>query len=277
MVGELLTLKAVKMTALVRSELTRILIWPIPLALTLARTARPGSVFQGYGGGGKTDEKLLIAGRKKAERAASKNDTESIKILKRINKEIERQLSKKKKATTQTNEDKSGDLELDDECIGKVKEVLVSAFRNQVPSDWDQRSELYHQALNVCRSLSSDKYGDILGSHEDPESIMFWLLDFKSQAEGILMRHAANGFTEHEQNDVLLATQVSEVAEAAMKVSKRCQAKKPTADLIMIDQGQVYQKELGPLRFDTVESLQNVSLMSKNMSKKEITRMMKCP
>ena len=91
------------------------------------------------------------------------------------------------------------------------------------------------------------------------------------------MRHAANGFTEHEQNDVLLATQVSEVAEAAMKVSKRCQAKKPTADLIMIDQGQVYQKKLGPLRFDTVESLQNVSLMSKNMSKKEITRMMKCP
>ena len=186
-------------------------------------------------------------------------------------------MSKKKKATTQTNEDESGDLELDDECIGKVKEVLVSAFRNQVPSDWDQRSELYHQALDVCRSLSSDKYGDILGSHEDPESIMFWLLDFKSQAEGILMRHAANGFTEHEQNDVLLATQVSEVAEAAMKVSKRCQANKPTADLIMIDQGQVYQKELGPLRFDTVESLQNVSLMSKNMSKKEITRMMKCP
>ena len=261
---ELLTLTGVRMMALVSDMTERRPTWST-FGTDPCPDCPPWLGLPGYGGGGKTEEKLLIAGRKKAERAASKNDNASMKILKSINKEIERQLGKKKKATS----DEICDLELGDECIDKAKEVLVDVFRNQVPSDWDHRKDLYHLALCVCRSLSSDKYGDLLGNHEDPDSIMFWLLDFKTQAEGILLRHSANGFTEHENNDILLATMVSDVADTAMKVSKRCQAKKPTADLIMIDQGQIYRQELGPLRFDTVESMHNVSVVCN----KETTRM----
>ena len=58
----------------------------------------------------------------------------------------------------------------------------------------------------------------------------------------------------------MLATQVSEVKDAALKISRLCREEKPTEELAVASLSKRYQSELGSLRFDTVEAMPNVSL-----------------
>ena len=68
------------------------------------------------------------------------------------------------------------------------------------------------------------------------------------------------GWTKEDQNDVLLATQVSEVADLALKISKKCVSAKPEAELSVISLSERYQSQLGPLRFESIDSMENVSV-----------------
>ena len=213
------------------------------------RKATESSSGTGYGGA-QGDTKKLLAGRKKAEKASSKDDKTSIRFLKTIQKQLKYQESVSKGGCS---------YDLDESDKSKVSSLLANIFRNQVPTDWDERKELYNVAFDVARTLASNEtLGKIFGDKDDQEGVLFWLLDFSQQAEQIMNRNAELGWTKEDQDDVMLATQVSEVADAALKISRRCQASKPEAELSVITLSERYQSELGPLRFDSVESMQNV-------------------
>lgn len=213
----------------------------------------------GYGGA-KDDTKRLLAGRKKAKVDNSKDDKASVKFLKQIQKQLSNQkgtTSIRRSARRGGGEVECG-LDTDDET--KLSSLLADIFRNQVPTDWDQRRELYDVALDVSRTLaSSEKLGTVFGDDEDQEEPLYWLLDWSQQAKQIL-EHSAdlNGGTKKAgQQDVKLAREVMEVADLALKISRRCQAPKHVADLSVISLTERYQSELGPLRFDSVDSMQN--------------------
>lgn len=198
----------------------------------------------GYGGQ-PDDQKKLVAGRKKAAEQSSKEDAVNLKTLKRIIAVVQ----------------KNGLIDSDDH--GRVKSILADVFRKQVPTDWDARQALYTQALHLTNTLASDvRLAVLLGDVDDQETVLYWLKDFSQQASVIIKRHKDNGWTTDDQRDVLFATRVKEVADKAIKISKRCQ-KKPEQELIMISFSERYQSELGPLRFDTVDSMANHHFLKK--------------
>ena len=206
----------------------------------------------GYGGGG-DDTRRLVAGRKKAEKASSKDDKANLRYLKKIEKELTK-FQKSGSRASRANR-RGGGSGLDDEDKKKASSLLAEIFRNQVPADWDERKELYNVSLELCRNFANnEKYGKIFGDKDDQEGMIFWLLDFKKQAEQ--MMHGNAGLDE---KDTALAKQVVEVANAALKMSRKCVSSKPQADLSVISLSERYQSALGPLRFDSVESMQNVS------------------
>ncbi|KAL7544943.1 hypothetical protein ACHAWF_008323 [Thalassiosira exigua] len=211
----------------------------------------PADSSSGTGYGGQQgDTKRLLAGRKKAEKASDKDDKANLRFLKQIQKQLQYQ-----KRTTRT---RSSGLGLDDDDKKNVSSTLADIFRNQVPADWDKRNELYNAALDVARILASNEdLARILGDKEDQEGILFWLLDFSQQADQFIKRGSDLGGSKGDQKDIQFATQVSEVSDAALKMSRRCQPSKPVAELSFISLSERYQSELGPLRFDSVESIQN--------------------
>lgn len=178
------------------------------------------------------------------------------------NQQIQKQLGYQKKTASKGGED----IDLDEDDRKKVSTLLSDIFRNQVPTDWDKRKDLYNIALDVSRILSSNEIlGTIWGAADDQEGVLYWLLDFNNQAKDILKRHES-GYSKEDKNDVDLATQVSEVADAALKISRRCVAAKPIADLSVISMRERYQSKLGPLRFDSVDSMQNHFFLKKSPS-----------
>ncbi|KAL7533495.1 hypothetical protein ACHAXR_005269, partial [Thalassiosira sp. AJA248-18] len=207
----------------------------------------------GYGGQ-QGDTKRLLAGVKKAEKASSKDDRHDLRFLKQIQKQLK----------FQKNVSKGAVYGLDSDDEKKVSATLANIFRNQVPKDWDERKELYNVALEVCRTLASnEKLGAIFGDSDDQEGILFWLLDFRQQADQIMNRNADLGWTKEDEGDVMLATQVTDVADAALKMSRRCRASMPEAELSVISLSERYQSQLGPLRFDSVETVQNHFFLKK--------------
>ena len=220
-----------------------------------SKAVEPAGGGGGTGYGGATgDTKKLVAGMKKAATAAKKDDKSSIRFL----KQIQRQLKYQVKAS------KGGEVDLDDDDRKKLSALLADTFRNQVPTDWDQRKDLYNNALTVCRTLASnERLGTIFGDKEDQEKPLYWLLDFKEQAQTLLKRNDESGWMKQDEGDVLLGTEVSEVAEMALKISRRCIASKPVADLSVISLSERYQSQLGPLRFDSVDCMENVSRLER--------------
>ena len=150
----------------------------------------------GYGGA-KNDTKTLIAGRKKAAKASAKDDKASIKYL----KQIQKQLTYQKKTAS-----KNGNgFDLDEDDRKKLSNLLADIFRNQVPSDWDIRKDIYNIALDVSRTLSSNEViGTIWGDKDDQESVLYWLLDFRQQAKDIMKHHSDKGWSTEDQDDVAL-------------------------------------------------------------------------
>ena len=203
----------------------------------------------GTGYGGRPDDtKKLVAGRKKAEKASAKDDKANVGYLKQMQSWLQENAI----------EWQSG---LDEDGRKELSKILADTFRNQVPTDWDQRKDLYNIAFEVCRTLTTipSLGGIIFGQKDEPEAVLYWLLDFRQQAKDILNRHLQSGWTAEDERDVSLATQVDDVANAALKISKRCGASKPVAELSVISLSERYQTKLGPLRFDTVDSMQTVS------------------
>jgi hypothetical protein len=217
------------------------------------------AVTSGTGYGGQQgDNKQLIAGRKKAEQVSAKNDKANVQFLKQVQKIL---TSKKTRTASKTNVKVSNSKSIDDGDRKKLSAVLADVFRNQVPTDWDRRKNVYTHALEVSLTLSSDEtLATIFGDKDSPESVLYWLLDFRNQAKDILKRPMpASGWSKEDHGDVALATQVCSVADAALKISRRCQVQKPVEELCLVTLSERYQSQLGPMRFDTVETLQNVS------------------
>lgn len=226
----------------------------------------------GYAGG-KDDQRKLVAGRKKAIKESKKEDKSTTKSLQNINKSIQKNLKKKTKHGGLDDEkiDLSRQSESYDALDGlvdtndrkQVKSLLSDVFRNQVPTDWDTRKALYTAALDLTNTLISDtRLAVLLGDEEDPETVLYWLKDFSQQCSAFMKRHEDNGWSKEDEGDVLFATRVTEVADKAIKMSKRC-LKKPEEELVMIDFSQRYQSALGPLRFDTVDSMPNHYFLKK--------------
>mmetsp|Transcript_9340 Transcript_9340/g.13873 ORF Transcript_9340/g.13873 Transcript_9340/m.13873 type:complete len:556 (-) Transcript_9340:128-1795(-) len=213
------------------------------------RKAPPENNSTGTGySGDNGDTKKLVSGRKKAESRSTKDDKANIRFLKQIQKQM--------KYEEKNSWSKPFDLYEDDKK--KVAALLAEIFRNQVPTDWDKRKDLYNMALDVTRALASnERLGRIFGDKDDQEGVLFWLIDFSQQAKQITNHNEELGYTKDDLNDVLLATQVNEVAEMALRISKRVQAPKQVADLAVVTLTERYQSELGTLRFDTVDSIQN--------------------
>lgn len=216
----------------------------------------------GYGGQN-GDTKRLVAGRQKAEQASLREDSEKIILLKKYLSEIQSKLS--------CAHDWDGvDSLVSNDMRKQISEILAGVFRNQVPTDWDSRKDLYNTAFNLCRAIASDaRLGILFGCKDNREEVLFWLLDFGRQAEQILKREA--GSASQAEGDLLLGTQVVEVADAALRISKLCQAGKPEAELSVVSLSECYQEELGPLRFETVGEMPNVSIENNFFSFFEFT------
>jgi hypothetical protein len=215
-----------------------------------APAAESGTGYGGQSG----DTKKLVAGRKKAEKADTNDDRANVCFLQQIQSRLQ----------NSDNKHWSKRAEFDDEDRKKLSTLLADTFRKQVPTDWDQRKDLYNIALEVCRTLAlatNASLGTIFGRKDELEGVLFWLLDFSQQAKDILNRQSGSGWTAEDEKDKLLATQVIDVADAALKMSRRCHASKPIAELSVISLSERYQSKLGPLRFDSVDSIQNVSAL----------------
>ncbi len=206
-------------------------------------------VGTGYGGQ-QGDTETLIAGREKAEQASAEDDEANVRFLKQI------------LLTSKSGLGKAIIIN-DNDNQKKLVAVLAEIFRNQVPTDWDRRKVVYTHALDVSLALASDEdLGTIFGNKDSPESILYWLSDFSHQAKDILKRpRPESGWSEEDQGDITLATQVCEVADAALKISQHYQTRKPVKELGLVTLSERYQSQLGPLRFDTVDFLLNVRAM----------------
>mmetsp|Transcript_5580 Transcript_5580/g.15700 ORF Transcript_5580/g.15700 Transcript_5580/m.15700 type:complete len:560 (+) Transcript_5580:30-1709(+) len=214
---------------------------------------------QGHGGtgygGAQGDTKRLLAGRKKAEKQGTSEDAARTKYLKDCKAALERNLTK-------AGEADPVDSLINEREKDKVGKDLAEIFRNQTPTDWDDRKDLYNAAFDLCRTLASDvRLGVIFGEKDDPEGVLYWLIDFSRQAEAIRKRGSDDDvvvWSDAEQQDFLLAKQVAEVRDAALKVSRLCHTKKkPVEELSVVSLSERYQSILGPLRFETVDSLSN--------------------
>ena len=211
----------------------------------------------GYGGQ-LGDTKSLIAGQKKAEKANTNDDKANVRFL----QQIQSQLQNPDHRRRSRSRSRSRRVELDDEDRKKLSTLLADTFRNQVPTDWDQRKDLFNIALEVCRTLATNaSLGTIFGHKDEPEGVLYWLLDFSQQAKDILNRLSGSGWTTEDEKDKLLATRVIDVADAALKITRSCHASKPVAELSVISLSERYQSKLCPLRFDSVDSMQNVSAL----------------
>lgn len=216
---------------------------------------KPNDTGTGYGGNGsKQDTNRLVAGRKRAERASEKDDKAKCKFLKDSLKKIHRL----------KDED-----EIEEEDGKKTTSVLADVFRNQIPNDWAKRSDLYGVAFDLTEVLSCEQLVKLLGDAEDAESVLYWLVDFGNQAEQILKHEAtidSNGgaavgnkrSAAKEDDSVLFATKVVAIRDVAVRLANRYN-KKPEEEMTMISFSERYQGELGPMRFDTVENMSNVS------------------
>jgi len=213
----------------------------------------------GYGGQ-KDDTKRLLAGRKKAERASSRDDKANLRFLRQVQKQIHYQAKTSSGGPRRSARRREPDVDLDERDKTKVAAVLKNTFQNQVPSDWDKRKDVLGAALALARDLATNEtLGKILGEERDPEGVLFWLLDFREQAEQILKHHVDRSGEDckADRNDKLLATQVSETAAAALAMSRRCQSPKQEEELSFVSLRERYQSQLGPLRFDGVDSMRN--------------------
>lgn len=242
-----------------------------------------GAGFGGFGGGGhpnennnggvgyaggKDDQKKLVAGRKKAIKESKKEDKSATKSLQKMNKSIQKNLTKHSGIDNEIDLSRHSSYDaleglVDTDDRGQVKSILSDVFRNQVPTDWDTRKALYTAALDLTNTLISDaRLVVLLGDEEDQETVLYWLKDFSQQCSAFMKRHEDNGYSKEDEGDVLFATRVKEVADKAIKMSKRC-LKKPEEELVMIDFSTRYQSSLGPLRFDTVDSMPNHYFLKK--------------
>jgi len=208
----------------------------------------------GYGGA-QGDTQRLLAGRKKAEKKGNSEDAARTKYLKVYKAALVRNLSKVAEADPI-------DSIINERETEKVAKDLGEIFRNQTPTDWDDRKDLYNAAFDLCRTLASDvRLGIIFGEEGDPEGVLYWLIDFSRQAEAIRRRGSDDDvvvWSDGEEQDFLLATQVAEVCDAALKVARLCHTKKkPLEELSVVSLSERYQSILGPLRFQTVDSLPN--------------------
>lgn len=213
----------------------------------------------GYGGGGTGDTKKLLAGRKRADREQRNEDQTLTNYFQKAKRDVEKNLSN------------AGDLDPTNSIISeqdahKIAKDLADIFRRQCPTDWDDRRDLYNSAFDLSRTLASDlRLGTIFGEKDDQEGVLFWLIDFSNQAEQIMKRSATADvvvWSDAEQGDLMIATQVSQVKDAALQLSLLCQKKKPIEELSFVSLSERYQSELGSLRFDSVEALTNVSFIS---------------
>jgi hypothetical protein len=227
----------------------------------LVGTKRNTTAGTGYGGGLIGDRWRLVTGRKKAEQASAKDDTANVEYLKQVQKLLEPKTTRTTSRTNVNNDSGATVPKITTDDRTRLAVVLADIFRNQVPTDWDRRKVVYTHALEVSLTLASDEtLGTIFGDKDSAESVLYWLLDFSHQAKDILKRpKPESGWSKEEQGDVALATKVCEAADAAMKISRRCQAQKPVEGLSLVTLSERYQSQLGPLRFDTVDALQNVS------------------
>jgi hypothetical protein len=220
----------------------------------------------GYAGG-KDDQQKLVAGRKKAMKESKKEDKSTTKTLQKINTDIQKKLAKhcdmdEIDLSRHSSYDALDGL-VDTNDRGQVTSILADVFRNQVPTDWDTRKALYNAALDLTNTIASDvRLAVLLGDEEDQETVLYWLKDFSQQCSAFMKRHENNGWSKEDQGDVLFATRVKEVADTAIKISKRSQ-KKPEQELVMIEFSARYQSALGPLRFDTVDSMTNHYFLKK--------------
>jgi hypothetical protein len=194
----------------------------------------------GYGGS-TSDTQRLLAGRKKAERACDKEDGVKTKFLKGAILKL----------------DNNGDKEEE-----KIISVLADVFRNQIPNDWSKRSQLYNTAFELTQLLSTPQYISLLGDMEDAESVLYWLVDFGNQAEQIVKHAAATskGSKGKMSEDEEFASRVCTVRDEAVKCAKRYN-RKPEEELTMISFSERYQSQLGSMRFDTVDAMDNVSVL----------------
>ena len=128
------------------------------------RKAPSASAHGGVGyGGAQGDTKRLLAGRKKAEKKGTSEDAARTKYLKDCRAALVRNLSKAKE--TDPIDSLINEREKD-----KVAKDLAEIFRNQTPTDWDDRKDLYNAAFDLCRTLASDvRLGIIFGEKDDPE------------------------------------------------------------------------------------------------------------
>ena len=211
----------------------------------------------GYGGSNQ-DTKRLTAGRKKAEKKSDKEDIANIKLLRNALNNIRK---------------KGGMVEDED----NIKATLAGVFRNQIPNDWVERREVYDAALDLTQQMCCEEYASLLGDAEDAETVIYWLVDFGKQAEEVLKHEATisssnadarndtrkgrakrSAPTDSEEDDCAsFATKVISVRDNAVGVVKQYN-RKPTEELTIISFSERYQGELGPMRFDTVESMNNV-------------------
>jgi hypothetical protein len=222
------------------------------------RKSNPTDTGTGYGGNNQ-DTSRLKAGRKRAEKASTNEDKVKCKHLRDFLKKVKR----------------LGDEDMIECDEGKrTALMLADVFRNQIPNDWTERSDLYNAAFGLAEELSCERFVKLLGDAEDAESALYWLVDFGNQAEQILKLEATIGPSNatgnavgvaKEDDSVLFATKVAAVRDVAMKMAKRYN-KKPEEEMTMISFSERYQGELGPMRFDTVDSMNNVSSINFNVS-----------
>ena len=222
----------------------------------------------GYAGDQKDDQRKLVAGRKKAIQEGKREDKSTTKSLQKIHKSIQKKLAKHCDLDDEIDLSRHSSYDaldglIDTDDRGQVKSILADVFRNQIPTDWDTRKALYTAALDLTDTLVSDvRLARLLGDEEDQETVLYWLKDFSQQCSAFMKRHEDNGWSKEDQGDVVFATRVKAVADKAIKISKRGQ-KKPEEDLVMISFSARYQSALGPLRFDTVDSMTNHYFLKK--------------
>ena len=224
--------------------------------MAMAPSASTNNTGTGYGGNQK-DTSLLKAGVKKAEKASSQEDKTKTRFLKDSLKAI-----RKLPIDGTVPEDE------------RIKSTLADVFRNQIPSDWGgKRRDLYEAALDLAQELSCEQHIKLLGDSDDAESVLYWLVDFGNQAEQILKHEATAGSLDgvssarggskrgvagKEDDSTLFASKVTSVRDEAVQMAKKYNVK-PEEELTMFSFAERYQGELGPMRFDTVEQMSNVS------------------
>ncbi|KAL7506768.1 hypothetical protein ACHAXN_003984 [Cyclotella atomus] len=187
----------------------------------------------GYGGNNQ-DTSRLKSGRKRAAKASVKEDKDNYKRLQDYLKQVGKFGDKD---TIECDEGK------------KMAKILADVFRNQVPSDWAERSDLYNAAFNLTEELCCERFIKLLGDAEDAQSALYWLNDFAGPSN-------AAAAAAKEDDSVLFATTVVAIRDVALRLSKRYN-KKPEEEMTMISFSERYQGELGAMRFDTVDSMNN--------------------